>query len=63
MKLIICSFLQPPVTSSLFGTHILPSTLFSNNLKLRGRGQEYESMKRIGNSGKYSSNGSGVPEW
>jgi Mg2+/Co2+ transporter CorB len=28
------SFLQPPVTSSLFGTNILLSTLFSNTLSL-----------------------------
>jgi hypothetical protein len=26
----LCSFLQPPVTSSLFGSNILLSTLFSN---------------------------------
>jgi hypothetical protein len=30
----LCSFLQPPVTSSLFGPKILLSTLFSNNLSL-----------------------------
>jgi hypothetical protein len=29
------SFLQPPVTSSLFGPNILLSTLFSNTLNLR----------------------------
>jgi hypothetical protein len=30
-----CSFLHPPVTSSLFGPSILPSTLFSNTLTPR----------------------------
>jgi hypothetical protein len=30
----LCSFLQPPVTSSLFGPNILLSTLFSNTLIL-----------------------------
>jgi hypothetical protein len=30
----LCSFLQPPVTSSLFSTNILLSTLFSNTLSL-----------------------------
>jgi hypothetical protein len=30
----LCSFLQPPVTSSLFGRNVLLSTLFSNTLKL-----------------------------
>jgi hypothetical protein len=30
----LCSFLQSPVTSSLFGSNILPSTLFSNTLSL-----------------------------
>jgi hypothetical protein len=30
----LCSFLQPPVTSSLFGPNILLSTLFSNILSL-----------------------------
>jgi hypothetical protein len=30
----LCSFLQPPVTSSLFGRNILHSTLFSNTLSL-----------------------------
>jgi hypothetical protein len=30
----LCSFLRPPVTSSLFGPHILLSTLFSNTLSL-----------------------------
>jgi hypothetical protein len=30
----LCSFLQPPVTSSLFGPNILLSTLFSNTLSL-----------------------------
>jgi hypothetical protein len=34
MKLLICSFLQPPVISSLFGPNILLSTLFSNTLSL-----------------------------
>jgi hypothetical protein len=29
-----CSFLQPPVTSSLLGPNILLSTLFSNTLNL-----------------------------
>jgi hypothetical protein len=29
-----CSFLQPLVTSSLFGPNIFPSTLFSNTLSL-----------------------------
>jgi hypothetical protein len=28
----LCNFLQPPVTSSIFGPHILLSTLFSNTL-------------------------------
>jgi hypothetical protein len=28
----LCSFLQPPVTSSLFGPNIFPNTLFSNTL-------------------------------
>jgi hypothetical protein len=32
---LLCSFLQPPVTSSLFGPNILLSTLFSNTLSLR----------------------------
>jgi hypothetical protein len=30
----LCSFLQPPVTSSLFGPNILLNTLFSNTLGL-----------------------------
>jgi hypothetical protein len=30
----LCSFLQPPVTSSLFGPNILLNTLFSNALSL-----------------------------
>jgi hypothetical protein len=30
----LCSFLQPPVTSSLLGPNILLSTLFSNALNL-----------------------------
>jgi hypothetical protein len=30
----LCSFLQPPVTSSLFGPNILLSTLFSNTFNL-----------------------------
>jgi hypothetical protein len=30
----LCSFLQPPVTSSLIGSNILLSTLFSNTLNL-----------------------------
>jgi hypothetical protein len=30
----LCSFLQTPVTSSLFGPNILLSTLFSNTLSL-----------------------------
>jgi hypothetical protein len=30
----LCGFLQPPVTSSLFGPNILLSTLFSNTLSL-----------------------------
>jgi hypothetical protein len=30
----LCSFLQPPVTSSLLGPNILLSTLFSNTLNL-----------------------------
>jgi hypothetical protein len=30
----LCSFLQPPVTSSLFGPNILVNTLFSNTLSL-----------------------------
>jgi hypothetical protein len=30
----LCSFLQPPVTSFLFGQNILLSTLFSNTLSL-----------------------------
>jgi hypothetical protein len=30
----LCSFLQPPVTSALFGPNILLSTLFSNTLNL-----------------------------
>jgi hypothetical protein len=30
----LCSFLQYPVTSSLFGSNILLSTLFSNTLSL-----------------------------
>jgi hypothetical protein len=34
MKLLICSFLQSPVTSSLFGPNNLLSTLFSNTLSL-----------------------------
>jgi hypothetical protein len=34
MKLLICSFLQSPVTSSLFGPNILLNTLFSNTLSL-----------------------------
>jgi hypothetical protein len=28
----LCSFLQPPLTSSLFGSNILLNTLFSNIL-------------------------------
>jgi hypothetical protein len=35
MKSSLCSPLQPPVTSSLFGPDILLSTLFSNTLSLR----------------------------
>ena len=31
----LCSFLHPPVTSSLFGLNILLSTLYSNTLSLR----------------------------
>jgi hypothetical protein len=31
----LCSFLQPPVTSSLFGPNVLLNTLFSNTLSLR----------------------------
>jgi hypothetical protein len=27
----LCSFLQPPITSSLYGLNILLSTMFSNN--------------------------------
>jgi hypothetical protein len=30
----LCSFLHPPVTSSLFGPNILPNPLFSNTLSL-----------------------------
>jgi hypothetical protein len=30
----LCTFLQPPVTSPLFGPNILPSTLFWNTLSL-----------------------------
>jgi len=30
-----CSFLRPPVTSSVLGPYILLSTLFSNTLSLR----------------------------
>jgi hypothetical protein len=30
----LCSFLQPPVTSSLIGRNILLNTLFSNTLSL-----------------------------
>jgi hypothetical protein len=30
----LCSFLHPPVTSSLYGPNILLSTLFSNTLSL-----------------------------
>jgi hypothetical protein len=30
----LCSFLQPPVTSSLFGSNIILNTLFSNTLSL-----------------------------
>jgi hypothetical protein len=30
----LCSYLQPPITSSLFGPNILPSNLFSNTLGL-----------------------------
>ena len=30
----LCSFLHSPVTSSLLGSNILPSTLFSNSLSL-----------------------------
>jgi hypothetical protein len=30
----LCSFLQPPVTSSLFGPNILLSAPFSNTLSL-----------------------------
>jgi hypothetical protein len=30
----LCIFLQPPVTSSLFGPNILLNTLFSNTLSL-----------------------------
>jgi hypothetical protein len=30
----LCSFLQPPVTSSVFGPNILLNTLFSNTLSL-----------------------------
>jgi hypothetical protein len=30
----LCSFLQPPVTSSLFGPNILLNTLFSNIISL-----------------------------
>jgi hypothetical protein len=30
----LCSFLQPPVTSSLFGPNILLNTMFSNTLSL-----------------------------
>jgi hypothetical protein len=32
MKLLITQFIQPPVTSSLLATNILPSTLFSNTI-------------------------------
>jgi hypothetical protein len=39
MKLLIMQFLQPPITSSLFGQNILLSTLFSNTLSL------YSSLK------------------
>jgi hypothetical protein len=31
----LCSFLHSPVTSSIFVPNILPSTLFSNTLRLR----------------------------
>jgi hypothetical protein len=34
MKLLIILFFQPPVTSSLFGSNILHSTLFPNTLSL-----------------------------
>jgi hypothetical protein len=34
MKLLLCSFLQSPVTSSLLGSNILLSTLFTNTLSL-----------------------------
>jgi hypothetical protein len=30
----LCSFLQPPVSASLFGPNILLNTLFSNTLSL-----------------------------
>jgi hypothetical protein len=30
----LCSSLQPPITSSLFGPNILPITLFPNTLSL-----------------------------
>jgi hypothetical protein len=34
VKTSLCSFLQPPVASSLFGQNILLNTLFSHNLSL-----------------------------
>jgi hypothetical protein len=50
----LCSFLQPPVTSSLFGLNILLSTLFSNTLSLhffnsrRGGGVQTGSTRHVG---------------
>jgi hypothetical protein len=48
----LCSFLQPPVTLSLFGPNTLLSTLFSNTLSLcsylNAREQESQPHKTIG---------------
>jgi hypothetical protein len=44
----LCSFLQPPITSSLFGPHILLSTLFSNTLNVRDQvSHQYKTTGKI----------------
>jgi hypothetical protein len=42
----LCSFLQPPVTLSLFGPNILLSTLFSNTLSLRSTLNDFENYTK-----------------
>jgi hypothetical protein len=49
----LCSFLQPPVTSSVFGPNILLNTLFSNTLSLYSTDQEIPSVLQPNGSSSF----------